>query len=113
MVDLKALDPGVHRELTGAGNDEVLATIRHLAARARLYEVRLLLMPGINDSAEQLQRTADWLLSVDPAMRVKVIGFRRHGARAAAQHWSEPPDELRQRWQALLERAGVRRLELV
>ena len=113
MVDLKALDAGVHLELTGSGNDEVLATIRHLAECARLYEVRLLLVPGINDSVEQLQRTADWLLSVDPALRVKVIGFRRHGARAAAQHWPEPTDEHRQRWRAVLERAGVRRLELV
>ncbi len=113
MVDLKALDPGVHLELTGSGNDEVLATIRHLAERARLYEVRLLLVPGINDSVEQLQRTADWLLSVDPALRVKAIGFRRHGARAAAQQWPEPTDEHRQRWQAVLEGAGVRRLELV
>ncbi len=113
MVDLKALDAGVHLELTGSGNDEVLATIRHLAECARLYEVRLLLVPGVNDSVEQLQRTADWLLSVDPALRVKVIGFRRHGARAAAQHWPEPTDERRQRWQAVLERAGVRRLELV
>jgi len=33
--------------------------------------------------------------------------------RAAAQHWPEPTDEHRQRWQADLERAGVRRLELV
>ena len=113
MVDLKALDPGLHLELTGVGNDEVLATIRHAAARARLYEVRLLLVPGINDSAEQLQRTADWLLSVDPALRLKVIGFRRHGARAAAQRWPEATDEQRQQWHALLERAGVRRLELV
>jgi len=113
MVDLKALDPGVHLELTGSGNDEVLATIRHLAERARLYEVRLLLVPGINDSVEQLQRTADWLLSVDPDRRVKAIGFRRHGARAAAQQWPEPTDEHRQRWQAVLEGAGVRRLELV
>ena len=113
MVDLKALDPGVHLALTGSGNDEVLASIRHLAARARLYEVRLLLVPGINDSAQQLQRTADWLLSIDATLRVKVIGFRRHGTRAAAQHWPEPTDEHRQRWQADLERAGVRRLELV
>jgi pyruvate-formate lyase-activating enzyme len=113
MVDLKALDPAVHLELTGAGNDEVLATIRHLAARARLHEVRLLLVPGINDSAEQLQRTADWLLSVDPALGVKVIGFRRHGTRAAARHWPEPTDEQRQRWLAVFELAGVRRLELV
>ena len=113
MVDLKALDPDLHVELTGAANDAVLASIRHLAVLGKLYEVRLLLVPGINDSEDQLRRTADWLLSVDPAMRVKVIGFRRHGARAAAQRWPEPTDAQRQAWERVLQQAGVRRLELV
>jgi len=113
MVDLKALDADVHRTLTGAANDPVLASIRQLATQGKLYEVRLLLVPGINDSTEQLRRTADWLLSVDPAMRIKVIAFRRHGARAAAQHWPEATAEQREQWQQVLEHAGVRQLELV
>ncbi len=41
MVDLKALDPEVHRRLTGRGNELVLDTLHHLHARERLYEVRL------------------------------------------------------------------------
>jgi pyruvate-formate lyase-activating enzyme len=113
MVDLKALDAGVHRTLTGADNDPVLASIRHLATQGKLYEVRLLLVPGLNDSAEQLRLTAEWLLCVDPAMRIKVIAFRRHGARAAAQHWPEASAEERAEWQQVLEHAGVRQLELV
>ena len=113
MVDLKAYDADVHRRLTGAGNAPVLASIRHLAEHGKLYEVRLLLVPGINDSADQLRRTAQWLLAVDPAMRVKVIGFRRHGVRAAARDWPEPTDDQRAAWQAALESAGVRDLVLV
>lgn len=113
MVDLKAFDPELHLALTGAPNDAVLDSIRHLAAAGRLHEVRLLLVPGVNDSADRLRRTADWLLTVDPAVRIKVIAFRRHGARAAAQHWPEPSDEQRQHWEEVLDRAGVRELELV
>lgn len=114
MADLKALDPDVHRALTGADNESVLASIRHLAGHHKLYEVRLLLVPGVNDSAEQLRRTADWLLSVDPGVRIKVIAFRRHGARAAAaRHWPEATLALREEWQHALQHAGVRQLELV
>jgi pyruvate-formate lyase-activating enzyme len=113
MVDLKALDPDVHIALTDSVNDDVLASIRHLAEEGKLYEVRLLLVPGINDTEDQLRRTADWLLSVDPAMRIKVIAFRRHGVRASARHWPEATPERRQGWQDVLEDAGVRRLELV
>jgi pyruvate-formate lyase-activating enzyme len=113
MVDLKAFDPDQHRALTGASNDAVLASIRRLAAAGRLYEVRLLLVPGVNDAADLLRRTADWLLTVDPAVRIKVIGFRRHGVRAAARHWPEPTEAQRAGWRDVLDQAGVGELELV
>jgi pyruvate formate lyase activating enzyme len=113
MVDLKAFDPDVHELLTGSANDEVLTSIRHLASVGKLYEVRLLLVPGLNDTPDQLRRTAEWLLSVDPAMRIKVIGFRRHGVRAAARQWPEPTAACRQTWQHVLTDAGVGQLELV
>lgn len=81
MVDLKALDADVHRALTGADNAATLASIELLASRGQLYEVRLLMLPGHNDSADQLARTGDWLAAVDPRLRVKVIGYRAHGVR--------------------------------
>lgn len=113
MIDLKAIDPDVHRRLTRHGNAAVLDSIRHLAAHRRLYEVRLLLVPGINDAPEVLARTADWLLAVDPDIRVKVIGFRRHGVRASAARWPEPSAELRAGYGATLADAGVRDLVIV
>ena len=95
MIDLKALDPDVHRLLTAASNAKVLATIEFLAARGQLHEVRLLMMPGHNDSDEQLAATGRWLAGVDPTMRVKIIGFRRHGVRPASVPLREPtPDQL-------------------
>jgi pyruvate formate lyase activating enzyme len=113
MVDLKALDPDLHIALSDSANDDVLRSIRQLAEAGKLYEVRLLLVPGVNDTDDQLRRTADWLLSVDPTMRIKVIGFRGHGVRASARQWPEATAERRQEWQSLLRDAGVRRLELV
>lgn len=113
MVDLKALDADLHVQLTGQPNDDVLAAIRHLAFVGKLYEVRLLLVPGVNDSPDQLLRTADWLLDLDPGIRVKVIGFRAHGVRAAARGWAEPSADERELYREMLARAGVRRLELV
>jgi pyruvate formate lyase activating enzyme len=113
MVDLKALDPDLHQRVAGASNAPVLASIRHLAAAGRLYEVRLLLVPGVNDSPDQLAATAEWLLGVDPALRVKVIGFRPHGVRAAAREWPEPTEGQRTAYRAALTAAGVRELVVV
>ena len=47
MLDLKAFDPAMHRYLTGSDNAPVLDSIRDIAATGKLYEVRLLLVPGV------------------------------------------------------------------
>ena len=81
MLDLRALDPAIHHELTGETNDLVLDSIRYLAEWDRLYEVRLLMVPGKNDDPETVEETARWLHQVDPSLRVRLIGFRRMGVR--------------------------------
>ena len=58
MIDLKAIDPDVHRVLTGRPNDRVLASLRRLTALERLTEVRLLVVPGANDESAQIATTA-------------------------------------------------------
>lgn len=93
MIDLKCLDPAIHERMTGQPNGHVLAGIRHLHELGLLYEVRLLIMAGVNDDPILLQRTATWLAGVDPAMRVKVIGFRLHGARPHDPPLREPTRE--------------------
>lgn len=113
MVDLKALDPAVHRRLTGRGNDLVLDSIRHLHAAGRLHEVRLLLVPGINDSPDQLARTADWLGALNPQVRVVVIGFRRHGVRPEHQHLVESTPELLLAAREVLADRGLREIVTV
>lgn len=95
MIDLKCIDPSIHEAMTGRSNDQVLASIRFLAARDALYEVRLLLVAGTNDDPSLLRRTGEWLAGVDPAMRLKVIGFRPHGTRPHDPPLVPPtPDQL-------------------
>jgi pyruvate formate lyase activating enzyme len=113
MIDLKAFDDDVHRRLTGTSNAAVLASIERLAARGKLHEVRLLVLPGVNDDAAALARTAAWLHAVDPGMRVKVIGFRRHGVRSVARGVPEPtPTELAA-YAGALHAAGLRGVAVV
>lgn len=81
MIDLKALDADIHRSMTGQPVDQVLASIEHLQRIDRLHEVRLLILAGVNDDPSLVRRTGDWLAAIDPRMRVKLIGFRAHGAR--------------------------------
>ena len=84
MVDLKCFDPDVHQTHDRLAQRTVLDTIRLLADHDRLHEVRLLLVPGSTTTKACSQRTAGGSTDVDPAMRVKVIGFRYHGVRPSA-----------------------------
>jgi pyruvate-formate lyase-activating enzyme len=113
MIDLKALDRELHVRLTGRPNDRVLDSIRYLAARGKLHEVRLLLVPGVNDDDRTLAMTADWLCDVDPHIRIRVVGFRRHGVRATARHWPEATPDQVSGWARRLSAAGIRDLDAV
>ncbi len=90
MIDLKAFDATTHLHMTEAENVAVLNSIRYLSDLSLLHEVRLLIVPGLNDSLETAAETAAWLQHVDPTMSLKVIGYRRHGTRPEAAHLVEP-----------------------
>lgn len=87
MLDLKALDDQSHLALTGHSNREVLKSIKYLAENGTLHEVRLLLIPGINDSDEELEATAKWLFAIDPEMQIRINAFNNHGVRSPACDW--------------------------
>lgn len=106
MVDLKCLDDAIHRRITGAANARVLDSIRLLASRRKLYEVRLLLLAGVNDADDLLAGTGRWLAAVDPGMRVKVIGYRHHGVRPSPVPLREPTAEQRAHYAEVLRREG-------
>lgn len=110
MIDLKALDPDTHVRLTARENTEVLESIKHLASIDRLYEVRLLIVPGYNDDIDTMERTSAWLHNIDPTMRIKVIGYRPHGVRTESDHIPQATNEVIEPLTHILHDAGFRNL---
>ena len=92
MLDLKALDDASHIALTGSSNVVVLESIKYLDSLNKLFEVRLLLVPGHNDSDDELIKTAVWLKGVNPDMKIKINAFKTHGVLATAREWPEVSD---------------------
>jgi pyruvate formate lyase activating enzyme len=109
MLDLKALDDEMHVVLTGSSNKRVLPSVIDLAGRGLLYEVRLLLVPGLNDDDATLKDTAGWLLEVEPAMRIRLIGMRRRGTRPCAVDLREPTATELRHYRDVLLGCGVTR----
>ncbi|MEO1058147.1 MAG: radical SAM protein [Actinomycetota bacterium] len=89
MIDLKAFDDDVHQLLTGRSNQRVLQSLRCLDELDRLAEIRLLVVPGLNDDAEMLARTARWIGELASTPRIRVIAFRHAGTRPIARRLRE------------------------
>lgn len=62
LFDLKCMDPTRHRKLTGADNAHILSNLRYLLDRRADVIVRLPMIPGCNDSDEDIASLCAFLL---------------------------------------------------
>lgn len=58
-LDIKHPDDKIHKEVTGVSNQPILENLRQLKASGRPYNIRIPLIPGINDDKESLSRTIE------------------------------------------------------
>ena len=75
-VDLKSFDDRHYRQL-GGRLQPILDTIRRLHEMDFWLEVVTLVIPGFNDSDDELQRLAEFLASVSPAIPWHVTAFHK------------------------------------
>lgn len=61
LFDCKHMDPQKHTELTGADNVRILANLRQALESGTETRIRIPLMPGLNDSAENIAAMAEFL----------------------------------------------------
>ncbi len=108
MVDLKAASPERHRRLTGHDIEPVIESLRLLAERNKLTEVRLLVIEGETDGETELLAWAGIVRSVDPSVPVRLMPFRRQGTRPLARRWHDTTPEAIARARTVLAAAGLR-----
>jgi AmmeMemoRadiSam system radical SAM enzyme/AmmeMemoRadiSam system protein B/AmmeMemoRadiSam system protein A len=75
-VDLKSFDDRHYRTL-GCPLDSVTSTIRMVHERGLWLEVVTLVIPGFNDSSDELRRMADFLVSVSPDIPWHLTAFHK------------------------------------
>ncbi len=103
-VDLKAFRDKTYRKLGGVLND-TLDTIRLLKKLDVWVEVVTLVVPGLNDSDEELTEIADFLVEISPDIPWHVTAFH------PTYHMTDPPRtsaETLLRAHATGKRAGLR-----
>lgn len=85
FFDLKAMDPALHRRLTGADNERILENACRLAAFAGAEKdliFRIPLVPGCNDSRQNIEETARFAASLqraDNRISVEILPYHNLG----------------------------------
>ncbi len=79
MIDIKHMDPGRHRELTGGDNGIILENVRKLATSGVGMILRLPLVPGHNDEEATLRSLGAFASEVQPSGGLEVMPFHRFG----------------------------------
>lgn len=79
MCDIKCMDPECHRKWTGAGNDSVRENIGHLASAGTEILVRTPVIPGVNDSPDEIDRICRFLRGFGGNLRYELLGFHTLG----------------------------------
>ena len=79
LFDLKTLDREKHKRYTGVRNDQILRNLEALARSGRPPVVRIPLIPGINDSDDDLRQFAGYLYPAG-VRRVDLLPYHRIGS---------------------------------
>lgn len=107
MLDIKALSRHRHQALTGRDNDKALASARILQAAGKLYELRYLMVPGMNDQDDEIDALIAFLQGLGGDLRVKLNAFQHHGVTGVARDWPKMPRAGVEATAARLRTAGV------
>ena len=79
LYDVKHMDDQRHRELTGVGNLRILENLRLLDQNGINLEVRVPVIPGLNDGEENMLALARFLGELPSVRRVTLLAYHALG----------------------------------
>jgi len=80
LLDVKASNEKLHQRITGRPLEPVLAFGRLAAQIPGRLVIRRVLLPGINDSAEELNRLTEFAQKLDYLPEIELLPYHRLGA---------------------------------
>ena len=75
LYDLKIIDDKRHREFTGVSNLIILENLKRLAEGESRIVVRIPLIPGVNDSDENIRQTADFVARLGTVKDISLLPY--------------------------------------
>lgn len=117
LFDLKAIDPEKHTRLCGVDNTPILENARRLSAAGAQIMFRTPMIPGYNDSPEDMRMLGEFVLSLPSKHTLELMPYHRIGSgkyESLGMNYSladvEPPESL-ESYRAMLADTGVNVVE--
>ncbi len=79
LYDIKGIDPALHKQNTGVDNKIILDNLRLLSDMRKPIIIRVPVIPGYNDSDENLTAVADLLSTLKSVERVDILAEHEYG----------------------------------
>lgn len=77
LLDIKLADPELHTRYTGHDNAVILKNLQILKDSGKPFIVRIPLIPGVNDSLENMEATAALLEGAKGLQRVELLPYHK------------------------------------
>ena len=115
LYDLKAFNEETHRQATGAGNRRILDNLKRLSAAGCEIWIRIPVIPGVNDTQEEMSSIAGFLAPLPGIRWVELLPFHTLGSEKYASLGREypargitaPANDTMSLFQSTLERHGL------
>lgn len=78
LYDLKALNPELHQRLTGKDNRQIIENLKRIIGLKIPHQIRIPLIPGMNDSDDELAEIAKFLGSMNET-EIWLLPYHRLG----------------------------------
>jgi pyruvate formate lyase activating enzyme len=79
LYDIKHMEPKEHLKCTGVSNEPILKNIKRSADMGKPIIIRIPLIPGYNDSAQNIKATAEFLSRLKSVERVDLLAYHQYG----------------------------------
>lgn len=101
LFDLKMIDPQLHKKYTGVSNEVVLSNLEWLSKQEVETIIRIPVIPGINDTPENIEATGKFLARLPKKLEVNLLPYHaaahqkyhRFGKQYRLPQLSAPPLE--------------------
>ena len=79
LLDIKAIDEKVYKELTGVELENTLKFAQYLKEKGKRVWIRHVIVPGITDNDELLNRLAEYVSNLDNVEKVELLPYHKLG----------------------------------